>query len=138
MEDPRFDDLLDHAALTPNEMEAELGWSLDYARNPARIARLTELYDKPTTTRWDGRGPKTHSCQTEPRMVLAGAFFTAGPGREQEAAEAWAFELKVYFKRGVGEQPQVEYRNGVYIVVGPIQTTHGGDQPNAEGIVWFT
>jgi hypothetical protein len=75
---------------------------------------------------------------TEPRLLRAGARFTGGPGREREAAEAWAFEMKTYFKRGVGEQPHVAYENGVYAVTGLIQTTHPGDHPDTEGTVWFT
>lgn len=65
--------------------------------------------------------------QTEPRNVVAIFCFRGGPGREQEAAEAWAFELTYYFTRGVGEPPAVVYRDGVYIVTGLMQTTHPGD-----------
>jgi hypothetical protein len=65
---------------------------------------------------------------TEPRQVTAIIRFRAGPGREQEAAEAWAFELTYYFTRGVGEPPAVSYENGVYTVTGIMQTTHPGDR----------
>lgn len=65
---------------------------------------------------------------TEPRQVTAIARFRAGPGREAEAAEAWAFELTYYFTRGVGEPPAVSYENGVYTCTGLIQTTHPGDR----------
>lgn len=61
------------------------------------------------------------------RTVEAVMCFSAGPGREQEAAEAWAFELTYYFTRGVGEQPRVEYADGVYTVTGLMTTTHPGD-----------
>lgn len=112
-------------------------WSLDFARNPARVASLTEM-NVSALPRWDGIGVSGGHGETEPRLVNAGARFTGGPGREQEAAEAWAFEMKAYFKRGVGEQPQVTYERGVYTVVGLIQTTHPGDHPKPDGIVWFT
>jgi hypothetical protein len=46
--------------------------------------------------------------------------------------------MKAYFKRGVGEPPVVTYAGGVYTVVGLIQTTHPGDRPKPDGIVWFT
>ena len=65
---------------------------------------------------------------TEPRQVTAVARFRGGPGREQEAAEAWAFELTYYFSRGVGEPPQVSYSGGIYTVTGLMQTTHPGDR----------
>lgn len=65
---------------------------------------------------------------TEPRQVTAIARFRGGPGREREAAEAWAFELTYYFTRGVGEPPLVSYENGIYICTGLIQTTHPGDR----------
>lgn len=109
-------------------------WSLDFALDPARVAVLSEPSALP---RWDGTGPSVPGA-TEPRLVNAGARFTGSPGREREAAEAWAFEMKAYFKRGVGEQPVVTYAGGVYTVVGLIQTTHPGDHPKADGIVWFT
>lgn len=63
----------------------------------------------------------------ETRNVLAVCRFRGGPGREQEAAEAWAFELTYYFLRGVGEAPQVAYENGVYTCSGLMSTTHPGD-----------
>lgn len=110
-------------------------WSLDFARDPARVAALSEPSALP---RWDGKGQGGGWGETEPRLVLAGAQFTGTPGREREAAEAWAFEMAAYFKRGVGEQPEVTYSGGVYTVVGMIQTTHPGDHPKADGIVWFT
>lgn len=112
-------------------------WSLDYAREPGRVATLTRLYAN-DTARWDGRQPSTSRGATEPRLVRAGAQFTGPPGRELEAAEAWEFEVRVYFKRGVEEQPQVSYDGGVYTVTGLIQTTHPGDHPKPDGIVWFT
>lgn len=68
-----------------------------------------------------------NSWQTEPRNVLAVCRFRGGPDREQEAAEAWAFELTYYFHRGVGEAPQVDYADGVYTVTGLMTTTHPGD-----------
>lgn len=111
-------------------------WSLDFARHPERIAALTESTAL-GSVRWDGIG-SSEGMGTEPRLLRAGARFAGGPGREREAAEAWAFEMKVYFKRGVGEQPHVTYENGVYTVTGLIQTTHPGDHPDAEGTVWFT
>jgi len=66
--------------------------------------------------------------RTEPRLVTAVFRFSGGPGREEEAAEAWAFELTYYFLRGVGEQPVVTYDAGVYTVSGLMQTTHPGDR----------
>jgi hypothetical protein len=112
-------------------------WSLDFARDPARVATLTARSES-ALPRWDGTGSSGGTGATEPRLVNAGARFTGGPGREQEAAEAWAFEMKAYFKRGVGEQPRVTYASGVYTVIGLIQTTHPGDHPKPDGIVWFT
>jgi hypothetical protein len=109
-------------------------WSLDFARDPARVAALSEQSALP---RWDGIGPSGMGA-TEPRLVRAAARFAGVPGREQDAAEAWAFEMKAYFKRGVGEPPAVTYAGGVYTVIGLIQTTHPGDRPKADGIVWFT
>lgn len=58
------------------------------------------------------------------RQVTAICRFTGGPGREQEAAEAWAFELTHYFLRGVGEAPKVTYADGVYTCTGLMQTTY--------------
>jgi hypothetical protein len=113
-------------------------WSLDFARNPGRIARLAER-DAACTNRFDGTTPDAPLCiQVPARVLLAGARFTGGPGREQEAAQAWAFEMKAYFLRGVGESPRVDYTNGVYEVTGLITTTHPGDRPDASGVVWFT
>jgi hypothetical protein len=109
-------------------------WSLDFVRDPARVAALSKPSALP---RWDGIG-SSEGMGTEPRLMRAGAWFTGGPGREREAAEAWAFEMKAYFKRGVGEQPQVTYANGTYTVIGLIQTTHPGDRPRADGVAWFT
>jgi hypothetical protein len=69
----------------------------------------------------------------EPRNVLAVFKFRGAPGREQEAAEAWAFELTYYFLRGVGEAPKVEFqpgitdRYGVYTCTGLMTTTHPYD-----------
>lgn len=112
-----------------------MSWSLDFARSPERVAALTEL-NAGTPVRWDGG--LSDIPGTTPRLVLAGARFTGTPGREREAAEAWAFEMKAYFHRGVGEQPQVTYDHGTYTVIGLIQTTHPGDRPGKDGIVWFT
>ena len=66
---------------------------------------------------------------TEARLVTAVTRFSGGPGREREAAEAWAFELTYYFKRGVGEQPVVTYDAdaGVYTCTGLMATTHPYD-----------
>lgn len=60
--------------------------------------------------------------------VIARCRFRGGPGREQEAAEAWAFELTYYFLRGVGEAPQVTYSDGVYTCEGLMSTTHPWDR----------
>ena len=113
-------------------------WSLDFALDSARVATPTELNATSALPRWDGIGSPGGHGATEPRLVCAGARFTGGPGREREAAEAWAFEMKAYFKRGVGEPPVVTYANGTYTVIGLIQTTHPGDRPKPDGIVWFT
>lgn len=105
-------------------------WSIDFALDTDRIARLTEV--RARLPRFDdARAP-------DARHVLAGAWFTGAPGREREAAEAWASEMKVYFARGVGEQPVVTYADGTYTVVGLITTSHPGDHPDQSGIVWFT
>lgn len=61
------------------------------------------------------------------RDVIAVMRFWGEPGREREAAEAWAFELKYYFMRRVGEQPQVTYEDGMYVVLGLMTTSHPGD-----------
>jgi hypothetical protein len=66
---------------------------------------------------------------TPPRAVTAIARFRGGPGREDEAAQAWAFELTYYFLRGVGEPPLVTYDGEIYTCTGLIQTTHQGDKP---------
>jgi hypothetical protein len=68
------------------------------------------------------------SLRTEPKLVTAVFRFYGRPGREREAAEAWAFELTYYFLRGVGEPPVVSYDAGVYTVSGLMQTTHPGDR----------
>lgn len=62
-----------------------------------------------------------------PRTVRAVMTFAGTPGREREAAEAWAFELTYYFTRAVGEQPEVTYEDGVYTCTGLMTTTHPGD-----------
>lgn len=116
-------------------MSLQRPWSLDFARNPARVASLMKL-NAETTYRYDGTGPAPWGTATQ--LVLAGARFTGTPGREAEAAEAWAFEMKAYFHRGVGEPPKVTYDCGTYTVIGLIQTTHPGDHPGKDGIVWFT
>lgn len=61
------------------------------------------------------------------RLVTAITRFRGSPGREQEAAEAWAFELTYYFKRGVGEAPVVTWKDGIYTCTGLMTTTHPGD-----------
>lgn len=61
------------------------------------------------------------------RDVIAVARFRGGPGRERDAAEEWAFELKYYFMRRVGEQPQVVYEDGIYTVTGLMTTSHPCD-----------
>lgn len=66
---------------------------------------------------------------TEPRQVTAIARFRGVPGREAEAAEAWAFELVYYFTRGIGEPPAVDYADGIYTCTGIMQTTNPGDGP---------
>jgi hypothetical protein len=68
------------------------------------------------------------ALQTPVRQVTAVARFRGGPGREAEAAEAWAFEMVYYFTRAVGEPPRVEYADGVYTCTGLMQTTHPGDR----------
>jgi len=73
------------------------------------------------------------ALMTPPRVVTAVARFRAGPGREDEAAGAWAFEITYYFTRAVGEAPAVTYapgwpgEPGVYTCTGLMQTTHPGD-----------
>jgi hypothetical protein len=69
------------------------------------------------------------ALMTEPRQVTAVMRFRGGPGREDDAARAWAFELTYYFTRGTGEPPQVTWADGVYTVTGLMQTTHPYDQP---------
>jgi hypothetical protein len=66
--------------------------------------------------------------RTEPRLITAVFRFRGSPGREQEAAQAWAFELTCYFLRGIGEQPVVTYDAGVYTVSGLMLTTHPLDR----------
>lgn len=61
------------------------------------------------------------------RVATAVMRFSGTPDRETEAAEAWAFELKIYFKRRVGEQPKVVYSDGVYTCTGLMTTSHPGD-----------
>lgn len=114
-------------------------WRLNFSTDTARRESLLKLHEQyPDMLRWDG---SANPYAADTRCVLAGAKFTGEPGRGTEAAEAWAFEMKVYFKRGVGEQPQVWYDDaeGVYTIVGLIQTSHPGDVPNhgEDGIVWF-
>lgn len=116
-----------------------MSWDLDWALNETRAERLAELGGADTRdVRWDGIGDHYGLGVDPPRNVLARAHFRGRPGREDDAARAWAMELKNYFKRGVGEPPVVTYASGVYQVTGLIQTTHPGDRPNAEGIVIFT
>lgn len=73
------------------------------------------------------------TMETEPRNVIAVTRFRGGPGRQQEAAEAWAFELTHYFTRGVGERPDVQYSDGVYTCTGLMTTTHPFDRD----VTWF-
>ena len=68
------------------------------------------------------------ALQTPVRQVTAVCRFRGGPGREAEAAEAWAFELVYYFTRAVGEPPEVTYADGVYTCTGLMQTTHPYDR----------
>lgn len=111
-------------------------WDLAFARDPGRVARLTEL-GRAGLPRYDGTCPDAPG-QVPARVLPASAQFTGPPGREREAAEAWAFEMKAYFTRGVGEQPAVTYEGGTYTVTGLITTTHPGDRPGPDGIVRFT
>jgi hypothetical protein len=69
---------------------------------------------------------------TEPRNVTAICQFRGGPGREREAALAWAFELTYYFLRGVGEAPVVTYADGIYTCTGLMTTTHPFDRDPTE------
>jgi hypothetical protein len=70
------------------------------------------------------------------RQVTAVARFRAGPGREQQAAQAWAAELTWCFARGTGEEPAVRYDpdEGIYTVTGTIRTTY----PFDEAVTCFT
>ena len=52
------------------------------------------------------------ALMTPVRQVTAVMRFSGSPGRDDEAAEAWAFELTCYFLRGVSERPQVTYADG--------------------------
>lgn len=116
-----------------------MSWTLAFARDPERVARLTEYNAQEGVIRFDGTGDNVLGARQTPlRQVLASAQFSGPAGREREAAEAWAFEMKAYFHRGVGEQPVVTYEGGVYTVTGLIQTTHPGDVPGPDGIVRFT
>ena len=112
-------------------------WSLDFTRDPRRVTFLESLHVKDPPPRWDG-SEEPSRLQVPAHDVLAGMRFTGSPGREDEAARAWAFELKVYFLRGVGEQPQVSHDGSVYTVVGLMRTTHPWDTPGEDGIVWFS
>lgn len=107
-------------------------WDLAYCRDPERVARLTELSNQ---DRFDGT---TGGVQGPLRHVLASAQLAGPAGQEREAAEAWAFEMKNYFLRGVGEPPVVTWKDGVYTVTGLISTTHPADRPGPDGIVRFT
>jgi hypothetical protein len=108
-------------------------WSLDYVLDPKRKIDLALAGLE--TPRFDGTSP---GDDEQPRQVRAGAQLAGGPGRELDAAQAWAFELGTYFRRGIEGQPQVMYAGGVYTVIGPIRTTHPGDHPDPRGVVWFT
>jgi len=67
--------------------------------------------------------------QTAPRTVTAIAYFSGEPGRDQDVALAWAFELKYEYARGVDDPPTVTYSDGIYTVSGIIRTTHPADAP---------
>jgi hypothetical protein len=71
---------------------------------------------------------------TAAMTVEAVAQFRGAPGREKEAADAWAFELTYYFGRGVGEPPAVTYKDGVYTCRGLMTTTHPSD---TAPVTWF-
>ena len=45
--------------------------------------------------------------RTAPRLTISDCRYWAAEGRAQEAALAWAFDMKHWMKRGVGEQPDV-------------------------------
>lgn len=64
--------------------------------------------------------------------VIAIMRFYGEPGRERDAAEAWAFEITYYYLRCVGEQPAVVYQNGIYTVSGMMTTTHPGDRAETD------
>lgn len=71
--------------------------------------------------------PYSNAGDMPSRNVIAVCRFRGAPGRERQAAEAWAFELKYYFGRRVGEQPQVVYEDGIYTVTGLMSTSHPHD-----------
>lgn len=91
----------------------------DHANFEVEQPRRTSYVQEAAWDLYPRRGPA--------RVVHAVFQFRGGPGREQEAAEAWAFELTHYFLRAVGEQPLVEYSNGVYTCTGLMTTTHSQD-----------
>jgi hypothetical protein len=88
---------------------------------------------KDMTMIFNGGAPTTGPPSWEPihvpaSNVIAIMRFYGGPGRERDAAEAWAFEITYYYLRSVGEQPAVEYTDGVYTVSGMMTTTHPCDR----------
>lgn len=113
-------------------------WDLDWAVDEARHERLIALHEAAATAFWDGQRDSQGLGTAEPRLLHAQCQFRGGPGREADAAKGWAWELGTYFKRGIGEPPVVTYADGIYTVVGLMQTTHPNDHPNADGIVVFT
>lgn len=72
--------------------------------------------------------PSWEPVRVPARNVIAVYRFSGGPGRETEAAEAWAFEITYFFLRGVGEQPIVAYADRVYTVSGLMTTTYPYDR----------
>ena len=80
--------------------------------------------------------PETRDAygRTAPRLVTAVLRFHDGPGLEQLAADAWAFELTYYFTRGVGERPRVEYEDGVYTLTILPTAEAGGFQRSPAGV----
>jgi hypothetical protein len=131
----RIEAMLEHYGLDPNQGTGRPEpWDLDLCLDQDRHDRLTALNATPGCLWWDGK----HG-DGEPRLVLARCWFRGGPGREADAAKAWGWELSTYFKRGVGEPPEVTYEDGVYTVTGLMQTTYpyGGDIPGPDGVVEF-
>jgi hypothetical protein len=89
---------------------------------------ITWLSQPPDVANAAHSGPPVWKpIRTPASNVIAILRFYGGPGRERDAAEAWAFEITYYFLRGVGEQPAVEYSGGIYTASGMMTTTHPGD-----------